>query len=185
MRAALFDADLDSAIEVARPAGRPPSLQLSDIPAPQTIRSATPVRARSGGTVHRRAVPAPQLEASDDGSHWRPIAELPLGHGPDARSASRRSPRAISASCSRRRSTPAFDVRALRSPGLDLSGASARLLRRAASLTPRRLRVGDFRLSTEDRIDRAEAKAAFSLVPDYYRAQPATCRKRRASRRRR
>lgn len=159
--AALSDADLNSSIELTRPAGKAPVLQLS-YPNPQTVRSA---RLYVPGAAALFMGPSllPQLEASDDGRNWRPIAEVPLTPVPTTVAFA-----PVTARNFRLVFNPAKNGGINFAPaveGVDLAGMGSLF---SGFMQNPPLRIGDFRLSSEDRVDRAETKAAFSLVPDYF-----------------
>lgn len=159
--AGLLDADFASDVELPKGQGTP-ALVVTYASA-QTIRSAR-LFVPGGAGVFTGPSYEPLLEASDDGASWRRVAELPLSMVPTTVAFAPVTARMF------RVTFPAVKKRASMpgalAPGLDLAslGSAASGLTRSS----KSLRIGDFHLFADDRIDRAEVKAAFSLVPDYY-----------------
>jgi hypothetical protein len=139
--AALFDDNLMSAVPLRRTRGEVPVLTL-EYAAPQTIRSAT-VFLPGDAAMFAGAATLPQLEASDDGQAWRPVAAVPAASVPATVS------------------FPPITARHFRVVFPPIA--------QGAGTPPPGgpLRVGDLRLSGETRVDRFETKAAFEMAPDY------------------
>lgn len=139
---ALFDDNLMSAVPLPRGRGEAPALML-EYPTPQTIRSATAFL--PGDTaMFAGAATLPQLEASDDGTMWRPVAAIPAASVPATVSFA---------------PVTARHFRVVFPPIAGGPGAPP----------PGPLRVGELRLSGEAKVDRFETKAAFEMAPDYTR----------------
>lgn len=161
---ALVDDDLESAVDVPRHGDGPATLTVR-YAASQTIRSARLFVAKSAGRYTGGSL-RPALEASDDGIAWRPVAKLTTATVPTTiafASATARMFRVVfhQADTSRTaRFVPLVEGLALGGPN-SIPGTSA-------AVAPPTLKVADFRLFADAKIDRAEAKAAFDIVPDYF-----------------
>jgi hypothetical protein len=157
---ALTDDDLQSVLEIKAPSGGAPMLKV-DYPSPQTIRSATLFMPGVGSLYFGGSV-LPRLEASDDEKTWQPVAAIPMELVPTT---------VAFAPVRARHFRLSFDpVKAAAAlpplpPGVGFGGANAGAMNAAA---PRSVKIGDLRLSAQDRVDRAEAKAGYKVVPDYY-----------------
>lgn len=159
----LTDEDIASAVAITRPANGAPILQ-AKFPAPRTIRSATLYVPASAGRYMGGSL-KPALEASDDGAKWRPVAELPAAAVPATVSFAAVTARQFRVVFNRSRGggiagfTPPV-------PGVDigsmLGGGGATMI------TAPELKVADFRLTSEARIDRGETKAGFDIASDYF-----------------
>lgn len=159
--AALWDGDFNTDFEVAAggSAADPRSI-IFEYASPQTIRSARLFAPKATAPFVGNLF-NPRLDASIDGTTWQAVAHLPLGPTP---------------------STVAFApvtakrfrlVLVQRSDVLDRIGqfgAQARQLFSANldAMFARPVRIAEFGLSGDDKVDYAEAKAAFALVPDYF-----------------
>lgn len=154
----LQDGDLETAVEFKRQ-GADPIIAL-DYGTPQTIRSAS-IFLPGAARLFLGAIASAHLEASADGKDWRKIANFVVRPIPTTISFD-----AVTARHFRVVFGPGdFGVGGMGAPeeGLDLSALAA-----MGAARQRPIRVGDFRLSGEARVDRYEAKAAFELEPDYY-----------------
>jgi hypothetical protein len=161
--AALVDQDLASGVEIAPVSGAVPLLEVT-YPEPQTVRAAT-LFTPGVATLFTGAPFAPKLEASDDGKEWREIANIPLGLVPATVAFAPVTARHFRVVFEPAKSS-GFSFRP-QVEGLDMSGLASSMGAMAAlGTTP--LRVTDFRLWAEDRIDRAEAKAGYTIARDYY-----------------
>lgn len=159
----LTDEDIASAVAITRPTNGAPILQ-AEFPAPRTIRSATLYVPASAGRYMGGSL-KPALEASDDGAKWRPVAELPAAAVPATVSFAAVTARQFRVVFNRSRGggiagfTPPV-------PGVDigsmLGGGGATMI------TAPELKVADFRLTSEARIDRGETKAGFDIASDYF-----------------
>ena len=152
------DGDLETAIEFKRE-GSDPVVAL-DYGSPQTIRSAS-IFLPGAAAMFLGSITSAHLEASDDGKSWRRIADFVVHPVPTTVSFD-----AVTARHFRVVFGPGtFGIGGMSAPeeGLDLSSLAA-----MGAAMQRPIRLGDFRLSREARVDRYEAKAAFELEPDYY-----------------
>ncbi|MFD1613265.1 glycosyl hydrolase [Sphingomonas tabacisoli] len=160
--AALSDSNAATAVEVERRVGSEPGSLVVSFGTPQTIRSATilipnPAASLLGPTE------APRLEASDDGAKWRNVTALPTMAVPTTASFAPVTARyfrlvlepAPPSSLESRGSAPGIDQADFRT-----------MIRNGLSRTG--IKVAEFELSHDAKIDRYETKAAFELVPDYY-----------------
>jgi hypothetical protein len=158
---ALLDDDLASEYEV--PAGgtaAAPRTIVLEYAQSQTIRSAR-LFAPKGGLPFIGNLFRPRLEASNGAGAWRPVADLPLGAVPATVAFA-----PVTASKFRLVLAPrteALDIFAQYGPGI----AQRFGITSPDALFARPVPIADLQLSSEDRIDQAEAKAAFSLVTDY------------------
>lgn len=157
---ALTDADLESYLDVPRPAKGTPLLGAT-YPHARTIRSAT-LFMPGAGAMHFGGSVAPRLESSLDGRTWRPLADIPVKLVPTT---------VAFAPVTARYFRVVFDPPkgagfsiALPPPGVDFSAARSLA---TAAMAPKPLHVGLLRLSERDRIDLAEAKAGFAILSDY------------------
>ena len=157
----LNDDDLTSAVQLKPDKSGPASLILR-YASPVTIRSAR-VFLPGGASYFGGATYLPRIEASDDGVSWRTLAEVPLSTVPTSVSFTPTTAHMFRLVLARGKSAVASFAPS--TPGVDLSKIGQGF---AAQMATAKLVVGEFRLSAEDRIDRAEAKAGFALVPDYF-----------------
>lgn len=164
--AALSDADLASAVEIARPAKGAPVL-LARYATSRTIRSARLFVPASAGRYTGGSL-KPVLEASDDGTVWRPVAEIPVAAVPTTVSFSPVTARQFRVVFNRAAGGAAAGF-VPPVPGLDMMALSRMLGNGgAAMMAAPALKVADFWLSAEPRIDRAESKAGFDIADDYF-----------------
>ena len=159
----LDDADLATGVDLVKVPGSPPLLRVS-YAAPRTIRSATAF-VPGVASLFTGAPFLPKLEASDDGKTWRPVAELPVGTVPTTVAFA-----PVTAREFRLLFTPvraAGFAMGTSIEGVDLMGMGA-ALGGLAAMGGGKQSVTQFRLSGEDRIDHAEAKAGYTIPKDYY-----------------
>ncbi|MFM5908165.1 MAG: glycosyl hydrolase [Novosphingobium sp.] len=158
--AAMFDSDLKTMMKVPRGADGQGALVLT-YAQPQTV---------SGASLHMPgasfsflgALVTPTLEASDDGTAWRHVADLPVQPVPTTASF-----KPVTARYFRIAMPPrALSLASLGAApeGVD-GGAYGAMGSGAGRMT---LNVADLRLSADPRVDRFEAKAGFELERDYY-----------------
>ncbi len=160
---ALGDADLDTGVELVKVSGSAPLLQAT-YGAPQTMRAVT-LFVPGAASIFTGASYLPRLEVSDDGKAWRGVADIPLGTVPTTVSFAPVTARRFRVIFSPSKATGfSFSPPAA---GVDLAGMVGRI-GGAAMMGAKPVKVTDFRLSPEDRIDRAETKAGFSIAQDYY-----------------
>lgn len=163
--APLLDEALESAVEIASPAQGAPELRV-DFGVPRTIRSARLFVPASAGRYMGGSL-EPVLEASDDGAVWREIAGYPVGPVPTTRAFAPVSARYFRVVF--RTAAPSGGGFVPPVPGLDFASLGRMLGGSgAAMMSAPALRVGDFRLWGEDRIDRAETRAGFDIAYDYF-----------------
>jgi len=158
--AALFDADLAKGAALARKEGEAPSLRL-DYAKPATIRSATlfvpgVVVPFSGATF------TATIEASEDGTAWKPVTTMTLGMVPTTASFP-----AVTAPYFRLVLNPRRPDSGLGSPapGIALDGLFDGV---GAKMAQKPVDVGTFSLDAGARVDRFETKAGFVMSRDYY-----------------
>ncbi|MDE2410230.1 MAG: glycoside hydrolase [Sphingomonadales bacterium] len=159
--AKLSDGDLGSFIEINGAGSEPPALTFAYLTA-QTIRSASLFAPGSAAMFGGSSI-APRLEASDDGTAWRPVADIPGGQVPTTVSF---------APVTARWFRVVFAPRPLNiaslgapAPGIDPGPFAAMA---SAMGQKKALKVGDLRLSGEPVIDRFEAKAGYEIEENYY-----------------
>ncbi len=159
----LTDEDLASAVAITRPAKGAPILQ-AKYPAPRTIRSATLFMPASAGRYVGGEL-KPALEASDNGTSWRPVAEFPAAAVPATVGFAAVTARQFRVVFNR---APGGGIAGFTPPvpGVDIGGMLGR--GGSAMMAASALKVADFQLSSEARIDRAETKAGFDIASDYF-----------------
>lgn len=147
------DGDLETAIEFRREVADP--VLALDYVTRQTMRSAS-LFLPGASAMFLGSITSAHLEASDDGKDWRKIADFVVHPVPTTVSFD-----AVTARHFRVVFGPGiFGIGGMSAPeeGLDLSALVA-----MGAAMQRPIRVGDFRLSEEARVDRYESKAAFQL----------------------
>lgn len=159
--AALADASLTTGVTLARGPAEAPTTLVASYAKPQTIRSAT-VAIPGAKSMFAGPTLDIRLEASDDGSTWRPIANLPVTGAPSTvgfAPVTARSFRLVFAPLPFSGSNMGDPA-----PGVIVSGFVEMIA--ASAKAP--LEIKQFRLSPEVSIDQFEAKAGFAVVRDYY-----------------
>jgi hypothetical protein len=154
----LQDSDLESSVDFKRGAAAP--ILALDYGKPYTVRTAS-LYLPGASAMFLGTLTSAHLEASDDGKNWRKISDFAIHPVPTTVSFE-----PVTARHFRVVFGPGtFGTGGLSAPeeGLDLSAMAAM----GAGLQGP-IRVGDFRLSGDARIDRFEAKAGFELESDYY-----------------
>jgi hypothetical protein len=153
--AALGDA---AVADLAAPTPDRPVIVTLDYPAPQTVRSAT-IFAPGAASMFDGAHYTSVLEASDDGTAWRKVADLPLagvraraGFAPVTAAHFR-----VVVGAKPAAPNPAF----MPVPGADTGPFGA--IGQAQGL-----RLAHLVLSAEPKVNQFEAKAGFATVDDYY-----------------
>jgi hypothetical protein len=144
--------------EIAPPSSDQPAIVTLDYPSPQTVRSAT-IFFPGAATLFDGAGVQPVLEASDDGAHWRKVADLPpalvpasAGFAPVTAAHFR-----VVIAAKPAAPNPAF----MPVPGADAGPFGA--LGQAKGL-----RLAHLSLSGEPKVNQFETKAGFATVDDYY-----------------
>lgn len=156
---ALSDADFETAVSLTKPA-EGAAVLLASFEGAQTIRSA---RLHMPGGAQMFSGPRflPSLEASQDGVAWRKVVEIPVTPVPTTVGFEPVTARHFRLVFEPIKSTGlSWDI----PEGID-PGPMAKM---GEMLAKAPIAVGDFRLSGDQRIDMAETKAAFALVPDYF-----------------
>ncbi|WP_097093727.1 glycosyl hydrolase [Novosphingobium sp. Chol11] len=156
--AKVADGDYETALTIERGSPDKPGFIDLEYSAPQTVRSATIFMPGLANTF----TPAdlrPRIEASDDGTAWRPVADIPLSLAPTTISfapVTARKFRLVLASADLHpfpMGTPA--------PGAVISSF-------AFGPPPKTAKLAELRLSPEARVNAFEMKAGFALTSNYY-----------------
>ncbi|TCM41494.1 alpha-L-rhamnosidase-like protein [Novosphingobium sp. ST904] len=158
--AALADGDLESAVDLAKAAKGPSVLEL-DYARPRTVRSVTLFVPGGSGKFVGANLKA-RLEAETTGGTWTAVSEIPLSRVPTTMAFP-----PVKASRFRAVFEEVSSLPNIAPPpaGVDLSALAAGFSGTGQAKT---IRIAEFVLSETDRIHRAEAKAGFDVVPDYY-----------------
>ncbi|HEX7858526.1 MAG TPA: glycosyl hydrolase [Sphingobium sp.] len=162
--AALSDGNLTSVMELPLVSGTPPSLVM-EYPAARTVQAAS-IFLPGAASLFIGANVSPRLEASDDGKSWRRIADMPATAVPTTVSFAPVTARWFRILFLPKSGGFSFSSP---SPGVDMSFMSQAA---AGMAPPKTIRIGDLSLLSEPRVDRYEAKAGFSVEPDYYALSP-------------
>ena len=157
--AALSDASLVSAVDVARGTAAAPGLAILRFAAPRTIRAAT-VFISDAKSTFSASVLRPIIEAEVDG-RWRKLADVPLGVVPTTVSFAPVRTRAV------RLVLVPTAVSGPRPMSIGAPGAEIIDIFPKAPQGPT-VRLGMFRVSDAARVHRAETKAGFDIALDYY-----------------
>lgn len=161
--AALADRELESSVELPRPKDGSRPMLVYTYPRPQTIGAAS-LYLPGAAAMFMGAPFSPYLEASDDGRAWRKLGELPLEKAATTISFAPVTARHFRLVLGPPPKPPyAMSAPA---PGLSMGGDLFEGLARRMAAKP--IRIGDFRLFAEPKVDRFETKAGFSVEPDYY-----------------
>jgi hypothetical protein len=157
--ALLLDDSYESGVDVQAGTPQSPGFVMIDYVRPQTIRSLTVRVATAGGALEPNALP--RLETSDDGTAWRKIVDVPLAFVPTTVSFAPVTGKHFRLVLSAAR--PA-------ARGASFGGAPGAIRPSAPAAAPsaETLKLTELRLSGEARVHRFEAKAGFSVAPDYY-----------------
>lgn len=158
----LGDGDSAKAVQLAPGKdGRRPMLVLT-YPAPQTVRSAS-LYIPGASMLFAGALYGPKLEASDDGTNWRAVADIPLSSAATSVSFAAVTARHFRVVLGA--PPPGEFGLSEPAPGLEMGDIFARYADRAKG---KPIDIGDFRLFSEARIDLSESKAGFHVESDYY-----------------
>ena len=148
-------------VDLPRIAGQTPTLTLT-YPAAQAMRS---MRLFIPGASGMFTGPAfqPRLEASADGTTWAKVADIALAEVPTTISFA-----PVTAKAFRLVLAPTpFSMANMPSGGNGVAAGEI-FAAGAKAAASRPVHVAEFALDREAQVDRAEAKAGFALVPDYY-----------------
>lgn len=158
--AAFSDTDLNTASEFPRGTADAPTQVVLDYGKPITARSLSFFAPGARGMFIGAGL-EPVVEASTDGKSWTNVAKIPIYETPATLSFAPVTARWFK-----------LTLRSLPAEGSNLDSAAPGLadspimqLGKVLGASP--IKIGDFRLSAEARIDRAEAKAAFAIERDY------------------
>lgn len=157
---ALTDGDLETGIDLAN-AGKGATLLASRYPSAQTIRAVTLFVPGGAGKFIGANLKA-SLEAEVTPGNWTSVADIPMGRVPTTLSFAPVTARNFRISFQEVSSLPNI---APPPAGVDLSALAAGFSGGKPSTS---IRIAEFVLSSQDRVNRAEAKAGFDVVPDYY-----------------
>ena len=166
--AALADADLDTVVTLDRPAQGVAAI-VFDHGAPQTVRSATLFMPGAAALFFGSGY-VPELEASDDGQAWRKVADIAVAQVPTTIGFAPVTARHFRVVFKQTQSAPIAALGA-GAPGIHMAGLGKPLGGSGAEAMRgggKAIRIGELRLSNEERIDRYEAKAGFTVERDYY-----------------
>ena len=158
--AALADDHLETAVALEPGTPQSPASIVLTYPAPRAIRTAS-FFLEGGASMFGDPQFLPVLEARVDGA-WRQVATLPLEAVPTTVSFAPVTAREFRVVMS------PYTGPSRRNPGEGAPGAAPFSLTGPPPGSPPPLKIGQFRLGTEPRIDRFEAKAGFAIAPDYY-----------------
>lgn len=153
----LLDADLDSAVQVAKGDPTHPGTLLLDYGKPVTVRSASlfvpNARPPFGDPEYR-----PVLEVEKDGA-WQPVGAFPLTEATTTVG--------FAPVTARRFRLVLAPNDGAKSPGLGDGAPGAMSFNVFAQPSAPTLPIGELRLSPEAKIDQYEAKAGYAIVADY------------------
>jgi len=157
--AAISDDNLQSALDVAQPAEKAPTVLVLDYDQPQTIRSATMYLAGARGLFSGGGVNA-RLEASPDGQNWEQVAPISVEAVPTTISFA---------------PVTAKRFRLVLEQGAQVNGGMGDPVAGVASMDifPRgsgkpTTHIAQLTLSSEARVDQFESKAGFAVAPNYF-----------------
>lgn len=154
----LTDPQFQSGLDVPRGSASAPTILSYSYKTPQTVRSASIFLP---GLFDLFSAPPlnPRLEASDDGKVWRKVADIPLTMAPSTVAFA-----PITSRNFRLVLAPALDLPPLFIPGegVDLSDIAGFFA------APATMKITNFQLSAEDRVNLWETKAGFAVSTNYY-----------------
>lgn len=157
--ALLTDGSYGASIDLPRGTDVAPAFIAFAYPAPQTIRAVS-VALDSRGRVYRPSDVAPVLQASDDGTDWRQVAELPMLTGV---------PTTVSfAPITARHFRMIFPTRLVDDLRVAIGSAPGAVQHLVDTTPLPAIPIRELTLHREPRVDRFEAKAGFVIVDDYY-----------------
>ncbi|GGC00868.1 hypothetical protein GCM10011494_19270 [Novosphingobium endophyticum] len=158
--ALLLDDDLRTAVELPKSKNGAATLELA-YPTAQTARSVTlfvPDAANQFAGANLRA----KLEAQRGDGSWKAVRDIPLTRVPTTIEFAPVTARKFRISFTPSSSLPDF---VMPPPGIDLTTLASGFSRPKQS---KDILVADLQLTSQTRIDRAEAKAGYDVVRDYY-----------------
>lgn len=156
----LTDGNLESAVELPKVAKGMTVLQM-DYARPRTMRSLSLFVPDGAGKFIGANLKA-RLEAETRRGEWTSISEIPLARVPTTVAFQPVTASRFRIAFQEASSLPNI---APPPPGVDLSALAAGFSGGKPATT---IRIGELALSEVDRVNRAEAKAGFDIVPDYY-----------------
>lgn len=160
----LMDRDLSKAIEVKGGSPEAPTIIDFAYDRPQTIRSAT-FYLPGAGSLFFGAPIRPVLEASTDGAHWTRVTDVAMALVPTTVSF---------APVTAKRFRLILNVSAANVPEMFIPGAGIAGTGFGGPPGFPPMHIAEARLSSQARINRAEAKAGFAMADDYYALDPNT-----------
>lgn len=153
----LTDNDVSRTLEVKGGTPERPTVLRYTYERPQTIRSAT-LYFPGASSIFFGAPIQPVLEASKDGEHWTAVADIELAGVPTT---------VGFAPVTARHFRVVLRVKAASVPEMFMPGPGIAGTGFGGPPAPT-IRIAEARLSSQPRINRAEAKAGFSIAADYY-----------------
>jgi hypothetical protein len=159
--ARLSGADLEHGVAVPHPAGGAPASVVLSWPTPQTVRSVQVFIAHAS-MMFAGTIVAPVLEASDDGTTWRKVADVPADAVPTTVSFAPVTARAFRLVLHPRAPDPVN--MGAPAPGAQMPG----FLGGGAFGGHAAWDLRQFRLDAAPAVDRFETKAGFALTMDYF-----------------
>jgi len=157
---ALTDGDLETGIDLAK-APKGATLLAACYPSARTIRAVTLFVPGGAGKFIGANLKA-SLEAEVGPGNWTSVADIPMGRVPTTLGFAPVTARNFRISFKEVSSLPNI---APPPAGVDLSALAAGFSGGKPSTS---IRIAEFVLSGQDRVNRVEAKAGFDVVPDYY-----------------
>lgn len=157
---ALSDGDLQTGIDLAK-ASTGPTFLAARYPTAQTIRAVTLFVPGGAGKFIGANLKA-SLEAEISPEKWTSVADIPMGRVPTTLAFAPVTARNFRISFREVSSLPNI---APPPAGVDLSALAAGFSGGKPSTS---IRIAEFVLSGQDRVNRVEAKAGFDVVPDFY-----------------
>lgn len=157
---ALLDDDLKTSLEVAKAKKSPTSLEMT-YSVPQTFRTLT-LFVQDGAGKFVGANLSAKLEARNTLGEWTLVRDIPLSRVPTTSSFSPVTARQFRVVFNEVNNLPKM---APPPPGVDLFSLASGFAPPGQNTT---IRIADLHLRTDARIDRAEAKAGYDIVPDYF-----------------
>ncbi len=155
---ALTDDKLTTSVEVSPASVAQPLVLSIDFDEPQTVRSIRLFFQGATPSIGGHAGVLPRLEASDDGTQWRKLADLPLSSVPTTVSFASATARAFRVVLEATKSELPFKAAA----GADPSALAA------IFKAPATLKIAQLQLLAEAKVNLFETKAGFSISDDYY-----------------